>query len=120
MSLNLSRGLHRVFLLACAGWVLFVLVIFPMWAASRARASVDETLAYDVAHPADDAAVTLKREREIKELYSHATVAYIYQHEVLPNWGFVLASLVLPPLVVYGLARLGIVVGGWLVRGFHT
>jgi hypothetical protein len=118
--LNLNRGLHRVFLLGCALWALFVLVIFPVWTASSARASVDETVAYDVAHPADDAAVRLKREKEIKELYSHATVAHIYRHEVLPNWPFVLGALVLPPLVVYVLARLGAAVVGWLVRGFRT
>lgn len=118
--MNYRRGLHRVFALACVLWALAVLVGFPIQAVNRNREFAWQSEAFATSHPAPDAASRIEHERSQRLLWQQATLQYVYRHEVLPHWPIVLATLVIPPLVAYGLIWLGISIMSWVIRGFRA
>jgi hypothetical protein len=119
-SRNWQRGFHRLFALACVGWAFFFLLVFPLQKVSRAQDLVAQSPAFEAAYSAGTPEARAEAERELKKALREATLPYFYRHEMLPHWPGVLTSLVLPPVVFYGLVRGIIAVTVWVLRGFRA
>ena len=124
--MNWRRGLHRVFLVACALWVLAVLVVFPFVEVGRARdfAAQSDVMSSSSALTSPESQIDrqrkLNRERSQTVLWQQATVSHFYRHEMLGHWFLLLVVLLVPPTLIYGLARAVLAASSWVATGFRS
>ena len=134
-AVNLRRGLNRIFLLLVAGWALFCLFVAPVQMGTQARTHYERDLrsCHEIYGPAGtlpgrDALEDClsQSEREFKAgTYSGFGFVWddgefwslkgYYRHM---GWGLAL-MIIIPPILVYGLAWLIAAVCFWIWRGFR-
>ena len=61
-----------------------------------------------------------EHEKSQAKLWEQATLPYFYRHEMLANWPWVLAALVVPPAFLYGLVRGIVAITAWVIKGFRA
>jgi hypothetical protein len=90
--------------------------VFPFREVAKSRdiAAMTASFSGGTAHPSEE---SKKRQEELWEM---ATLSYFYRHEMLRHWPLVLAALVIPPAVVYGLVRGVVAITTWVLRGFRS
>ena len=101
MTLNWRIGLTRLYLVFWGIWILFVLVIMPIWtvndAREQARFAEAQYRTFANAGNQDEAGRALARAQQYKRM----TLASAYQ-ELYADWPAVLAFLVVPPVALCG------------------
>ena len=101
MTLNWRIGLTRLYLVFWGIWVLFVLVIMPIWtvndAREQARFAEAQYRTFANAGNQNEAGRALARAQQYKRM----TLASAYQ-ELYADWPAVLAFLVVPPVALCG------------------
>jgi hypothetical protein len=118
--INWARGIHRVFLLLCVIWALFVWIGLPVMQARQASDFAVMIYGFNIEHPAKDSVEQADRQQTQRTLFEESTLPSIYKVQVLPNLHWFLLGALLPPAILYGLARAVIALVRWLYRGFAT
>ena len=118
MTRNWRIGLTRLYLFLCGIWILFVLVVMPIWTVHDAREQVTfaeaEYRTYANAGNQDEAGRTLARAQRYKRM----TLASAYQ-ELYAEWPAVLAFLIVPSVALCGVLYGSVLLCGWVRRGFR-
>ena len=120
---DLKRGFNRLFLVLAFGWVICWAVLYPLQRQWKGQHEALITWRKDVKNcdqlvvERPEWALTKNcyeqasiREKNTLEFYSFKNF-WIYP---VAAWGVFLPLIVLPPILVYGLAALGV----WIWRGF--
>jgi len=111
-------GLTRLYLVLWGIWILFVLVVMPIWtvndAREQARFAEAESRTYATAGNQDEAGRALARAQQYKRM----TLARAYR-ELYAEWPAVLAFLIVPPVALYGFLYGGVLLFAWVRRGFR-
>jgi hypothetical protein len=120
---NWRRGFNRAFVVLAVGWVGYVLLVYPLRESGKAHQEYTESL--------DRCRTTEVPSRVIDPNYSRcAEGAEVFLNARLEQYSLrtwltwpsvmvLLGILVLPPLVAYGLFRLGWFILAWVQRGFR-
>ncbi len=118
MTVAWRTGLTRLYLVLWGMWILFVLVGMPIWTVHDAREEAKfaeaESRTYANAGKQEEAGRALARAQQYKRM----TLARAYQ-ELYAEWPAVLAFLIVPPVVLYGLLYGSVLLFAWVRRGFR-
>lgn len=111
MSINMKKGLHRVYLVLSIAWMAFAVYSFD-----NTRASVIESIQHNYgecvrlsAHPEDPSQATYctrDRDESLQKLNSLSTFG---------DW---LLLMFAPPILVYLALVIVYLIGRWIIRGF--
>jgi len=118
MTVAWRTGLTRLYLVLWGIWILFVLVVMPIWtvndAREQARSAEAQYQTYANVGNQDEAGRALARARQ----YRRMTLASAYQ-ELYADWPAVLAFLIVPPVALFGFLYGSVLLFAWVRRGFR-
>jgi hypothetical protein len=115
MQLNLKRGFHRIFALLCVVWVVYCLVLYPLQQRQRAERAYGVGMQDCFEHHLNPNEFhDCIQYAEINSGLDLWTLRAYYTRE---SW-FLASVVVAVPILAYGLCRVGVATGRWVLRGF--
>jgi len=117
MHINLRRGIDRLFAVLVVVWVIFCLIVYPVWqrqlALTKYNAEVRNCYMNDLGKGQGVFDACLKYAEVMSDLDLWTLKAY-YARE---SWLLAIV-VVVTPILAYGLLRGLVAVGEWVWRGF--
>lgn len=111
------RGLHRLFILFCVLWAVFILIGIPI---KKAQQSFELAVRLNIENSATTQAEKDKHEQRQKALMDKASLPHVYKIQVLPEIHWYLLGVLFPPALLYFLVWSMHRLGRWLYRGFRA
>jgi hypothetical protein len=117
--MNVRRGAHRVFAVACVLWVLFVIVGLPLQELQRRSESYRVMLGISLDNRRSLSFDDVYNSQVLVDMRRNLGIQAVYRDH-FAEWPALLALIVIPPVLVYALVAGLMVVGRWITVGFRS
>jgi hypothetical protein len=137
VSSNIKRGFNRLFIVATIVWALYCAVWLPLKQQGEALTQADKTLQLETKTCMDSAMETARESGSTESVMTPTAIAsfnacskiakdeweYRISHSSVKTfyatqWPFILAGIVIVPLIAYGIMRGVVAVSMWIWRGY--